>query len=609
MIFKILLNDAIRSVITDKYILSEIDRNINYFDDGTTTSKVGYIKRRIIQLVTSIVDNINDERSIDNASMIYNLSDSSQIDRNICKRITLRILSSIRNSHYYKYCKILDDDTNYGMYRVIIDIGLDDYDKEIQIGSYKMYGYDIIKHQYQVYKNVNGRKYQMLSDSLYNKVIDIIDKLPIDSTCELKRAKDAEEIRKLNATTRTLRNTNFFVDTTRNYTINSKGQMTYTPKGKITIMKRDEEDGASIWTTTNRQEMKYGKAIRQIYCRKYLPPISDTMVQTISQKLKAIYTFDAEIVVVDGKDIQKYYHHSAYNNTMRTESLQNSCMRHSSCEDFFALYVDNPNKVQMAIAKTPDGIIGRALMWTTDNGTKIMDRIYGNEITINAIKNYAHQWGYMHKRVQSYHNDTEFVSPIGEAVDSTYEITLNNKGNLFPYMDTFKYTMDIESSEIIITNNSDSDDYVLDSTEGGPGNLTQCVDGRRYHEDDVTYIEYGNVEEGYYHNDDTAWCEWSSESYHTDDMINTVCGNWVYRDCNDLIYLEDDDTYCHMDDSVYSEYLNIYLLAEKAVECPIKGWIPSNISTVLTVDGEQYDVLEGIELDELKEHINNEENN
>jgi len=279
-------------------------------------------------------------------------------------------------------------------------------------------------------------------------------------------------------------------------------------------------------------------------------------------------------------------------------------MRHSSCEDFFGIYVNNPDKCKMLIAANDNGIIGRALLWITDCGTKLMDRIYGNEITISAFKKWALNNGYMHKLKQSYSNDTDWVTSTGEIVSETYDITLDNSSNeYYPYMDTFKYADNINGKVIVISNDVDNETYILDSTDGGPNGGTLCVDGNRYHEDDVTYVEYGTVSSGYYHNDDVFYCDWNDYYYHRDDAIELLNGSIVYKRSDELCHLDYMDGYAHEDECMYSDFENQYYYTQDVEECLINGIVGRNNTHKLTVDDETYTVHETESIDDLLHHL------
>ena len=186
----------------------------------------------------------------------------------------------------------------------------------------------------------------------------------------------------------------------RHFTITNTGKMTYTPKGKKTVV---NDDGKWIADNKYRQEIKIGKGLRKIYKNQPIK-IEDAVIEKLTYQLKSKYVFTGEIEIVKGDDIKYWYHEDNYSSS-NTESLQQSCMRHGECQSYFDIYTENEEKVSMIIAKNDDDcLIGRAILWKTDNMGLFCDRIYGNNITIEAIKNYAKKLGAYVKYQQSYNN-------------------------------------------------------------------------------------------------------------------------------------------------------------------------------------------------------------
>ena len=144
---------------------------------------------------------------------------------------------------------------------------------------------------------------------------------------------------------------------------------------------------------------------------------------------------------------------------------------------------------------------------------------------------------------------------------------------------------------------------MLDSTDGGPNGGTLCIDGNRYHEDDVTYIEYGTVESGYYHNDDVFYCDWNDYYYHRDDATDLLDGNTVYSKSDELCYLEYKDGYAHEDECMYSDFESEYYYTQDVEECLINGIVNSNNTHTLTVDDETYTVHHTVNIDDLLHHL------
>lgn len=378
----------------------------------------------------------------------------------------------------------------------------------------------------------------------------------------------------------------------RHFTINSKGAMTYTPKGRMTATTEDREK----WMSDNkyRSEIKFGKGLRKIFQHQSIK-IPDDVIEFFANKLKGMYTFTGNIKVVSGSSIRNWYDGRNYA-TYNTESLGNSCMRHRSCSEYFDIYTENDDKVKMIIALDSENmLIGRAILWHTDSHGLFCDRIYGTQMTIEAIKSYAKKLGAYTKYEQSY-SSSKLVSPTGEVVDQVITIKLDTGGfEYYPYMDTLKYTDDISDDDEICLN-SHSGEYCLESTDGGPNNnYVTLHDGSRVHEDDARYVDrYGE----YYHMDDTVYSEYHGEDIVYEDSISIYDGSdYAWNDSDNFKYVEEDDEYYHIDDVIYSDYHNEYLYNYD--ECVIHGIIKTSSSTTIDVDGTEYIVHNSVTIEQL----------
>ena len=381
----------------------------------------------------------------------------------------------------------------------------------------------------------------------------------------------------------------------RHFTINSKGAMTYTPKGRMTATTEDREK----WLADNkyRSEIKFGKGLRKIFQHQSIE-IPDNVIEFFANKLKGMYTFTGNIKVVSGESIRNWYDGRNYA-TYNTESLGNSCMRHRSCENYFDIYTKNDDKVKMIIALDNENmLIGRAILWHTDSHGLFCDRIYGTQMTIEAIKAYAKKLGAYTKYEQSYSN-TAIVSPTGETVDQVITIKLDKGGfDYYPYMDTLKYSEDI-SDENEICLNSHSGDYCLESTDGGPSNnYVTLHNGERCHEDDAVYIDrYGE----YYHCEDTVYSEHHGEDIIYEHSISIYDGSdYAWDDCDDFVYVEEEERSFHVDDVVWSEFHNEYL--HNYDECPIHGFISTSEAQVIQLENRHITCHESVTIRELLEN-------
>lgn len=322
----------------------------------------------------------------------------------------------------------------------------------------------------------------------------------------------------------------------------------YCPKGKKTFLNTN----TAKWMPDNRIDSRFAKGLKKAPFRyTYSDRFWEQMNNYISSQLQVKGTFK----IVSGEDIVKYYHQDTYDTSKPTASLENSCMRYSSCENFIEFYAINEGKISMLILidEETDKIFGRALLWDDDSfDFTYMDRIYGSDLTVARFKKYAKENGLAHKYEQSYSNSTDWVryDEDGNAIHfekSNLHITLKNHDE-YPYMDTFKYTDDYNGSTITL-NNCDGC-YTFNFTDGGNddlrGNVCEISGERLDPDDEVCIGDY------YYH---VRYC------------IEDIHGNYILE--RDSKYLAYRDGYAYEDDCVYvsneaSNYYDEWILRDNA---------------------------------------------
>lgn len=129
--------------------------------------------------------------------------------------------------------------------------------------------------------------------------------------------------------------------------------------------------------------------------------------------------------IVSGEDIKYWYNESNYH--AKTGQLGSSCMRYQGCQDFFNIYIDNPEVCQLLIFKDAgkEKINGRALLWTDIDGNKYMDRAYTSK---DNYKNLFDKWA-------ENNNYDKIYDTYAEC-----RIKIKNKDyGEYPYMDSFIY--------------------------------------------------------------------------------------------------------------------------------------------------------------------------
>ena len=174
----------------------------------------------------------------------------------------------------------------------------------------------------------------------------------------------------------------------------------------------------------------------------------DAVMGALEQKM------NAEFIIVDGKDITKYYNEKHYINA--GGNLNNSCMRYSDKSLYFGIYEDNA-KMLILKDKEADAIYGRALIWDMqtlhDGEIEFMDRIYCTKNSIESMfLQYAHDHDMAHLPRQSYHLD-EYVYR-GHTYDfysNECHIILNKNVwdyGRYPFLDTFYNCPDISDNKL-----------------------------------------------------------------------------------------------------------------------------------------------------------------
>ena len=113
--------------------------------------------------------------------------------------------------------------------------------------------------------------------------------------------------------------------------------------------------------------------------------VDEKLIQAHIEYNKMLDTYNPELFsIVTGEDIVKYYH---VNNYFKSSGdLGSSCMRNDSNQHQIEFYAKN-NNVSLIIIRPEgtDGIIGRALLWTTVDGIRVMDRIYTTDSKLVSL--------------------------------------------------------------------------------------------------------------------------------------------------------------------------------------------------------------------------------
>lgn len=235
------------------------------------------------------------------------------------------------------------------------------------------------------------------------------------------------------------------------------------------------------YSLVRNTDVNVGRFIRS-FLTKVGEKFTDIEIESFVDQYKKVMQMKTDIFSrfkeTKGEDIKHCYLVDNYES--ESGSLGGSCMRYSRCQDFFDIYIENPEKVTLVILlseRDSSKIAGRAILWLDDNDRYIMDRIYTiRTADILLFKEYCNSKGYYHKERQDYSSVTSFVLNGDELDDyeSKVVITLKKKSyEAYPYMDTMKYYNPVTG--LISNRHSSVQGYIeLTDTDGGPREGEDC---------------------------------------------------------------------------------------------------------------------------------------
>ena len=295
---------------------------------------------------------------------------------------------------------------------------------------------------------------------------------------------------------------------------------------------------------TKRTELNVGRFANKVLT-KFGYQVDPVKLNKFVDNFKALFDFRknkaSQIEIVEGEEIRKWYLENNYYKPNYT--LQNSCMRYSHCQEYLDIYVEN-SQVKLAILKSPDDknkIIGRALIWTLENGETYLDRPYANnDEDVNLFKQWGRAKGW---KVSGTYDD---VIVKLDSCDFSY----------YPYMDTFKY---LDTSTCTLHSSSEEFDK-------GNGDFIKLeeTNGKYQPSNPGVYSDYYGE---YIDRDSAVWAENEDSWISSDDAIYLEYnGEYVHRDCDYIGYSEYDGQYYYHDDLVESEHLNTYIYANDALQ-------------------------------------------
>lgn len=402
-----------------------------------------------------------------------------------------------------------------------------------------------------------------------------------------------------------------------NYITTRGAMLSYLPNGRE--HKVNTETGR--WLRDGRQEMKPAKLARKLFIQKYLDNLTDHDFEVFGNKVRAYLGIvgdedgegrNIKLEVISGEKIRGAYHHSAYSYGLGDgTNLHGSCMRSTDAQDYFGIYEKNEDVVQMLVAKdTDDKILGRALLWTFDNGDKGMDTIYGANIIEQVFKEWAIDNGYYYKSSQSCHHHTFDRFKGGSLSTDEYKEKEHRKVILkewdfdyYPYVDSL-YLLGRDANIYYLCNGHRSglDLFrTLRCTDGGYDEQDEDDDdyvtlenGDSCHQDDAYHLDYtahnGDRVCGYYHESEVVYTNCGTHMLidHCTRLGSGRSGEWYALDDDDITYVEDRDAYYLCEYTVQCEVRELTIHEDDAVCLADGNFCDKDEAFQCTYDGEWY---------------------
>lgn len=264
-------------------------------------------------------------------------------------------------------------------------------------------------------------------------------------------------------------------------------------KGHYLSLSQDDPEDMKI-SFASKPEFKFNndkrtKTTLSRYLRRHLGVTSEQMNDDKLHRL-SLFIFGAMINLrTPPKIVKGYGLLKAYKNAVGSDS----CMTGDDCE-LVKLYAENPDKVNLIIAFKNQA---RALLWTTDKGTKILDRIYfGDPMAKYALQKWACEQNIVQR--DNVHDSgllVEFQSI--KYIKKQYVVTLDSSQvDHYPYLDTFCWGRFEENNNVLkMSNEQRGFPLCFHCTDGsfegrcngcGEALGTVCINGENYCEDCVS---------------------------------------------------------------------------------------------------------------------------
>jgi len=195
---------------------------------------------------------------------------------------------------------------------------------------------------------------------------------------------------------------------------------------------KDTTKDKDITARKNRVDIKLGRYFSKFF--SFEDFANDYIVKNVIATLMPDNEFGKLVKIVTGDAIGSHY----YNTRVRT------CMTGPDNNSKLKMYTKNPDKIGLL---TVDGYDCRAFVWTTDDGTKVLDRIYpSGHSLIPTIRKWAKSQGYVLR--ESADQYVRCYGNINLDDGKFYQVTLNPVTK-YPFVDTFCFAEHVDDKLVV----------------------------------------------------------------------------------------------------------------------------------------------------------------
>jgi hypothetical protein len=273
--------------------------------------------------------------------------------------------------------------------------------------------------------------------------------------------------------------------------ISDPSKLSYLTHDRFEKISQDE-----IWSSSKRYQTKPSGVISKIF-RKIDYQEMEIFIDSIKSHGSKLHT---QFSIATGEEIAWWYDEESYDK--RTHgSLNSSCMKHKSCQEFFDLYTKNSGTIDLLILRDKifGTLLGRALLWEVDGGLKIMDRIYTTNDSVyrGLFKDFATENGYYCRAEQSWNSSLWFMVD-GKRQYLELSVKLDTTDiSRFPYLDTFKF-FDLDNKTFYNYHPKNSERIVVMTSSSGSFNPSSSLEQSQedlnyYNSSDVIYLDYRDI--------------------------------------------------------------------------------------------------------------------